>query len=168
MDFLSEQLVATDYRDRLNSDLQRADVCRFLVGYISADGLNSLDRLALVAALRNDQSFGVSSLTCACGYSPLLQLQRDVGGSIPRLASNRPTPHKSTVVYNQSISFTSKLIRSFFVPAATGPAMRNSSGRRNRLLWRSPKTTLSWNELKATTCHTMFASRFCFTSQKIY
>ena len=85
MDFFSEQLVASEYRDRLNADLQHADMCRFLVAYISADGLNALDRPALLAALRNDQSFGVSSLTCACGYLPLLQLQRDVGGSTPRL-----------------------------------------------------------------------------------
>ena len=34
---------------------------------------------------RDIRSFGVSSLTCACGYKPLLKLQRDVGESAARL-----------------------------------------------------------------------------------
>ncbi|MEJ7594172.1 MAG: hypothetical protein WKF77_21750 [Planctomycetaceae bacterium] len=110
MDFLSEQLIATDYRDRLNSDLQRADVCRFLVAYISEAGLNSLDRPALVAALRNELSFGISSLSCACGYSPLLQLQRDVGDSKPRLKYFMDPLVKNTDEPDGIALFHSKLV----------------------------------------------------------
>ncbi len=110
MEFFSEQLVASDYRDRLNADLHRADLCRFLVAYISADGLNTLDRPALVAALRNEDSFGVSSLTCACGYSPLLQLQRDVGDSIPRLKYFMDPQVKNTDEPDGIALFHSKLV----------------------------------------------------------
>ena len=85
MDFLAEQLVSFEYRDRLNADLQRADLCRFLVAYISESGLQTLNRAALVQSLRHEQSFGVGSLSCACGYTPLLKLQRDVGESAVRL-----------------------------------------------------------------------------------
>jgi len=79
MDFLSEQLISSRYRDRLSSDLRQADLCRFLVAYISEDGIMTLGRSELVRLLRNEGSFGLSSLTCVCGYKPLLHLQRDVG-----------------------------------------------------------------------------------------
>ena len=85
MIFFNEQLLSTGYLDRLNQDLERADLCRFLVAYISKGGLQAINRPALVQALRHKQSFGISSLTCACGYQPLLKLQRDVGETNVRL-----------------------------------------------------------------------------------
>ena len=71
MDFFSEQLVSSDYSDSLKSDLQQADLCRFLVAYISDDGLKSIGRPDLIRVLRHEDSFGIGSLSCACGYEPV-------------------------------------------------------------------------------------------------
>jgi hypothetical protein len=85
MKLLSEELVSSEYRERLQRDLSRARICRFLIAYVSEDGLLSLGRGPLINALRDDHSFGVSSLTCACGYSPLLGLQVQLGNGNLRL-----------------------------------------------------------------------------------
>ena len=85
MKLLSEELVSSEYRERLQRDLSHARICRFLVAYVSEEGLNSLGRDPLIHALRDDYSFGVSSLTCACGYEPLLGLQDQLGRGSPRL-----------------------------------------------------------------------------------
>ena len=73
MEFLSEQLVSSDYRTRLQQDLRSAQVCRFLVAYISREGINAIGRNELRNALQNEHSFGVGSLTCACGWTPLVE-----------------------------------------------------------------------------------------------
>ena len=109
MEFLSEQLVSYEYRDRLSDDLSRADLCRFLVAYISEDGLQTIGREALVQALQNEDSFGVSSLTCACGYFPLLKLQSEIGES-PRLKYFMDPLVKDTDEPNGIALFHSKLV----------------------------------------------------------
>jgi hypothetical protein len=85
MELLSKALVSQGFRDQLKRDLARATVCRFLVAYISHDGLHSIGRDLLLAALRDSRSFGVSSLTCAFGYEPLLRLQQSLGEAEVRL-----------------------------------------------------------------------------------
>src|SRR4051812_29269515 len=75
MDLLSRQLVSDEYVISLRRDLQGASVCRFLVAYISWEGLDSIGKSALANALQAPQSFGVGSLSCSCGYEPLLHLQ---------------------------------------------------------------------------------------------
>jgi hypothetical protein len=85
MNFFSEQLVSSDYCGSLRNDLQQADVCRFLIAYISDEGLKSIGRTDLIRVLRHDDSFGIGSLSCACGYEPLLNLQRDLRISDVRL-----------------------------------------------------------------------------------
>ena len=85
MDLLSKKLVSLEYRDQLKRDLARATVFRFLVAYISDEGVNSIGRDLLIAALRDSRSFGVSSLTCMFGYEPLLRLQESMGNSGVRL-----------------------------------------------------------------------------------
>jgi len=82
MKLLSKELVSFEYRDLLRQDLARATICRFLVGYVTADGINSIGRFLLVRALGDERSFGVSSLTCSCGYTPLLDLQEEIGSSV--------------------------------------------------------------------------------------
>ena len=44
MNLLSKELVSDEYRESLKSDLARASVCRFLVAYVSIDGLNYIGR----------------------------------------------------------------------------------------------------------------------------
>ena len=78
MKLISKELVSLEYRQQLQLDLARAKVCRFLVAYISLEGLDSIGRHLLTRALRDPQSFGVASLSCSCGYEPLLKLQRDL------------------------------------------------------------------------------------------
>ncbi|HYW96924.1 MAG TPA: hypothetical protein VE870_15115 [Bacteroidales bacterium] len=78
---MSKELVSLEYREQLQRDLARATVCRFLVAYVSLEGLDSIGRHLLSKALRDERSFGVSSLTCSCGYEPLLKLQEDIGSS---------------------------------------------------------------------------------------
>src|SRR5262249_6084442 len=75
MDFLSSQLVADAYRQRLVQDLERAAVCRFLVAFVSSRGIDALGTERLARALRDPRSFGVASLSCLFGYEPLLDLQ---------------------------------------------------------------------------------------------
>lgn len=85
MDFLSDQLVSSEYRDRLKLDLQQADLCRFLVSHVSEPGLEAIGRGQLARVLENDESFGISSLSCASGYEPLLKLQHRIGANRVRL-----------------------------------------------------------------------------------
>jgi hypothetical protein len=78
MKLLSKELVSLEYCKQLQQDLARAKVFRFLVAYISLEGLESIGRHLLTLALRDPRSFGVASLSCSCGYEPLLKLQRDI------------------------------------------------------------------------------------------
>lgn len=78
MKLLSEELVSLEYREHLQCDLAQATVCRFLVAYISNQGMDSIGRHLLNRALRDDRSFGVGSLTCSCRYEPLLRLQSEL------------------------------------------------------------------------------------------
>jgi len=78
MKLLSKELVSLEYRKQLQRDLAKASVCRFLVAYISLDGMESIGRHLLNRVLRDDRSFGVGSLTCSCGFEPLLRLQSEL------------------------------------------------------------------------------------------
>lgn len=78
MKLLRKELVSLDYRQQLQQDLARASICRFLVAYISPGGIESIGRHLLTRALRDDRSFGVGSLSCSCGYDPLIHLQREM------------------------------------------------------------------------------------------
>jgi hypothetical protein len=88
-ELLSKELVSLDYRTRLQQDLESAKIIRFLIGYVSGEGLDTINRGLLTNALNNELSFGVSSLTCSCGYKPLLDLQAKLGVSAlsPHLVS---------------------------------------------------------------------------------
>jgi hypothetical protein len=79
MKLLSQELVSLDYRDHLRNDLARATVCRFLVAYVSIEGLESINTGPLAHAFRDPRSFGVSSLSCSCGFEPLLWLHQRLG-----------------------------------------------------------------------------------------
>src|SRR6266567_152850 len=83
MQLLSKELVSLDYRDRLREDLGKATACRFLVAYISQEGLNSINRPLLVRALRHEWSLGVATMSCACEFDPLVNLQAELGPSCP-------------------------------------------------------------------------------------
>ena len=64
---------AHDFRRQLKHDLQGADWVRFLVCYYSQKGHETLKE-ELVPALQSEQSRGLVSLTCACGYKSLMAL----------------------------------------------------------------------------------------------
>ena len=83
----STALVSDDLVKSLKTDLARANVCRFGIAYFSMSGLAAIDRGLLANALCNSESFGVSSMSCACGYQPLLSLSGEVAvrGGMPRL-----------------------------------------------------------------------------------
>jgi hypothetical protein len=78
MKLLSKELVSLDYREHLQRDLAEASVCRFLVAYVSNEGVKSIGRHLLNRVLRDQRSFGVASLTCSCGFDPLLQMQSEL------------------------------------------------------------------------------------------
>lgn len=78
MRLLSKELVSHDYRVQLQCDLAKAKVCRFLVAYISLEGIESIGRHLLTRVLCDTRSFGVGSLTCSCGFEPLLRLQSEL------------------------------------------------------------------------------------------
>jgi hypothetical protein len=82
MRLLSKELVSLEYREQLQRDLAKATVCRFLVAYISGEGIESISRPLLTRALRDPRSFGVGSLSCSCGFEPLLRLQQELGDSV--------------------------------------------------------------------------------------
>lgn len=76
---LSPAPITEDYVQALRADLDGAKVLRFVMAYVTTSGLDALGVDRLAAALRGDQSLGVASLACACGFDPLLQLQERVG-----------------------------------------------------------------------------------------
>ena len=78
MKLISKELVSLEYRQQLQEDLQQTKVCRFLIAYVSLGGLESIGPQLLARALHHPLSFGVASLSCSCGYEPLLRLQRDL------------------------------------------------------------------------------------------
>jgi hypothetical protein len=69
MNLVSKELVSSGYSEQLQQDLADATVCRFLVAYISGEGLDSIGRPLLAKALRDPRSFGVGSLTCGRGLA---------------------------------------------------------------------------------------------------
>lgn len=77
MRLLSKELVSLEYREQLQRDLARAKVCRFLIAYVSLEGLRSIGRHFFSKVLRDNRSFGIASLSCSCGYEPLLNLQKE-------------------------------------------------------------------------------------------
>lgn len=79
MEFFSNQLVSSEFVDRLAADVKDASVLRFLVAYVNDGGIDAIGRHSLLKALRNVNSFGVASLSCSCGFTPLLRLQRELG-----------------------------------------------------------------------------------------
>lgn len=83
----STALVSDDLLHSLTADLARASVCRFGIAYFSTGGLNAIGQNLLARALCGEESFGVSSMSCACGYQPLLSLSREVAalGGVPNL-----------------------------------------------------------------------------------
>jgi hypothetical protein len=86
MTLLDIPLVSDVFLQRLRADLDAAEVIRFAVAYISTDGLDAIGQDRLSKALTHPNSFGVSSLTCANGFSPLCDLQERIGGvRVPRL-----------------------------------------------------------------------------------
>lgn len=78
MKLLSRELVSLEYREQLQQDLAKATVCRFLVAYISYEGIESVGRHLLTRSLRDARSFGVGSLSCSCSYEPMLRLQAEL------------------------------------------------------------------------------------------
>ncbi len=80
MKLLSKALVAEEYVNFLRADIDRASICRFVIGYVSSRGLNAIGESRLCRVLSHPQSFGVSSLTCSCGHGPLSDLQRRLTG----------------------------------------------------------------------------------------
>lgn len=78
MELFSTTLVSDDLLTSIQKDLEDAAICRFLVAYISASGLQSIGMQNLARVLTNPDSFGVGSLSCACGYQPLLLLEEEV------------------------------------------------------------------------------------------
>jgi hypothetical protein len=83
MELLSNSLVSDAYLQRLQNDLDKSAVCRFFIAYVSAGGLDAIGHKRLARALQDPRSFGVASLSCSCGYKPLLSLQDMI--SEPRL-----------------------------------------------------------------------------------
>jgi hypothetical protein len=110
MDFLSEQLVASDYLERLRLDLQQADLCRFSISHISEAGLDSIGRSEIRNVLRQEGSFGIGSLTRSCGYKPLLKLQREIGAESVRLKYFMDPMVRDTKKADEIILFHSKIV----------------------------------------------------------
>lgn len=75
MELLSPIPTASAYLERLRADLQDAQVLRFVIAYVADSGLTSIGHELLAAALQRHDSFGMASLSCACGFAPLLGLQ---------------------------------------------------------------------------------------------
>ena len=75
MELLSEHPVSGEYLSRLQQDLEMAESVRFAVGYVTKRGLQAIGVERLARVLQHPDSFGVSSLTCEIGFSPLYALQ---------------------------------------------------------------------------------------------
>jgi hypothetical protein len=83
MNLLSKELVSREYLHHLQRDLAQADVCRFLIAYVSTTGLNSIGLGRMTEVLQGEHSFGIASMTCRFGQELLLNLQRNLGYGAP-------------------------------------------------------------------------------------
>ncbi|EDM77767.1 hypothetical protein PPSIR1_38334 [Plesiocystis pacifica SIR-1] len=75
MKLLSPIPTADEYLRLLRQDLEGARVLRFVIAYVSESGLAAIGSDLLAAALKQPGSFGLASLSCACGFTPLVGLQ---------------------------------------------------------------------------------------------
>lgn len=82
---LSVQPIADEYRTSLAADLAEARLVRFAMAYVSEEGLKALGLERLERALIHPDSFGIATLSCACGSSPLSRLQERLGDENVRL-----------------------------------------------------------------------------------
>lgn len=111
MKLLSKELVSLEYTRELQRDLSKATICRFLVAYVSLDGLNAINRPVLIKPLRDPRSFGIASISCSCGYEPLIKLQNELGATTGvRLKYFLDPIVKSTDEPNNLALFHSKLV----------------------------------------------------------
>ena len=85
MTFFSDALVDDQFVVAIRRDLDRADVLRFLVAYISENGIKEIGINLLHNGLQSRLSFGIGSISCACGYEPLMSLQENLPLDPPRL-----------------------------------------------------------------------------------
>lgn len=83
--FFSENLVSQTFVERLQADLRDCLMCRFLVAYVSEAGIDTIGRQLLADALSKAGSFGISSLSCSCGFDPLIDLQSAIGAGRAKL-----------------------------------------------------------------------------------
>ena len=74
-EFLTEHLTGDAFANHLRADIAECSKLRFLVAYISEAGLNVLGTSEIANALDQVGSFGISSMSCICGFEPLLGLQ---------------------------------------------------------------------------------------------
>ncbi|WP_153556671.1 phospholipase D-like domain-containing protein [Roseimaritima sediminicola] len=110
MTFFSEALIDDEYVRALRADIELADICRFLVAYISDNGLNRIGRLGLLRMLHHENSFGVGSMSCSCGFEPLLQLQGELPSDCLRLKYFMDPAVRGTDEPDQLVLMHSKLI----------------------------------------------------------
>ena len=81
MRFFSQHLLSTEYRNALRTDLSQATVCRFLVAYVSIEGIKALDWAHVSRALRHPGSFGVACQWLGGGVGPLVENQNKKGAA---------------------------------------------------------------------------------------
>ena len=93
MNLLSKELVSREYLHHLQRDLAQADVCRFLIAYVSTTGLNSIGLGRMTEVLQGEHSFGIASMTCRFGQELLLNLQRNLGYGAPCRLNYFMEPH---------------------------------------------------------------------------
>ncbi|MDA7918267.1 hypothetical protein N9B20_01260 [Mariniblastus sp.] len=82
LEFLSEHLAGPEYTKRLREDIANCSKLRFLVAYVSKDGVEQLGFSNLIEALDKEGSFGVSSLACVLPCMALLNLQKALGANV--------------------------------------------------------------------------------------
>lgn len=84
-EFFSEHLVGHEFTNQLRQDIAECSMLRFLVAYVSEAGLETIGRNTLIQALNQFGSFGVSSLSCICGFEPLVLLHCQLPASNSKL-----------------------------------------------------------------------------------
>lgn len=84
VELLSGDPTDGEYTRRLEQDLATAELVRFVMAYVSDVGLAALGRDRLRDVLLDPRSFGVASMSCACHFSALCDLQDEVEAKLGR------------------------------------------------------------------------------------
>jgi hypothetical protein len=79
-DVYHKTLTGKDYLRQLHKDIEECELLRFCIAFISPNGIEVIGMEKIAEALKNEGSFGLTSLACIFSHEHLIELQDLAGG----------------------------------------------------------------------------------------